>query len=350
MKYKAAILGATGAVGQRYIERLKDHPWFDLKVLAASDRSSGKKYKNTCRWMLSSDMPGAVKDLEVVTTDLNKVEDISDIDIAFSALPGSVAGPIENKFAEEIPVVSKASSHRMDDHVPLIIPEVNPDHLEMIEVQRENYDRNGFISADPNCSTIQLTMSLKPLLNLGLSNVVVSTMQALSGAGYPGVSSMDIIDNILPYIASEEDKLESEPLKILGTVDGDEIRYNNIKIGATCNRVDLKDGHLETIWTDIEDKYSPDEVKEAFRRFQGVYIVSNLPSAPENPLVVREEEDRPQPRLDRDTGDGMSVVLGRVRSDQIHSVKYLCLGHNTIRGAAGSGILHAELLAKKGYI
>ncbi|MBS3817253.1 MAG: aspartate-semialdehyde dehydrogenase [Candidatus Thermoplasmatota archaeon] len=350
MKYDVAILGATGAVGQRYIELLEDHPWFDVGVLTASERSAKNRYGEVCDWKLSSEMPEKVKNLEVVSTSLKDVKRTDQVDLAFSALPGDVAGPVEDEFAENIPVVSKASAHRMDADVPLIIPEVNPEHLELIEVQKENKERNGFISTDPNCSTIQLTISLKPLMELGLSEVALTTLQALSGAGYPGVASLDIVDNVIPYISGEEHKLESEPLKILGDFEGDHIEESDIDISASCNRVDLKDGHLESVWVDLEDEKSVDRVLETFETFEGPQKISRLPSAPERPLEVMDEKDRPQPRLDRNTNEGMSVCVGRVRDDPIFSIKYSCLGHNTIRGAAGSGILHAELLEKEDYI
>ncbi|MFO7792111.1 MAG: aspartate-semialdehyde dehydrogenase [Candidatus Saliniplasma sp.] len=350
MRYEAAILGATGAVGQRYIELLEEHPWFDVSALAASERSAGNRFSDVCSWKLSSDMPEVVKDLEVVSTSLKDVKKTADVDFIFSALPGGVAGPVEIEFAEELPVISKASAHRMAPDVPLIIPEVNPEHLRLIDKQRDDKERSGFISTDPNCSTIQLTMTLKPLMRFGLSDVVVTTMQALSGAGYPGVASLDIVDNVMPYIAGEEDKLESEPLKILGEIRGERIEYLDADISASCNRVDVKDGHLETVWLNLGERISRDEALEAFKSFKGQGQISELPSAPSDPILVRDEENRPQPRLDRDAGDGMSVTVGRVRSDPIHSLKYLCLGHNTIRGAAGSGILHAELLAERGYI
>lgn len=348
MKYEVAILGATGAVGQRYIDLLEGHPWFEVGALAASERSAGGRFSEVCNWKLGSDIPEDVKNLEVVSTSLNDVEKTADVDIVFSALPGDVAGPVECEFAEELPVISKASAHRMDPDVPLIIPEVNPEHLKLIDIQKDDRERTGFISTDPNCSTIQLVMTLKPLMRFGLSGVVVTTLQALSGAGYPGVASLDIVDNVVPYIPGEEDKLESEPLKILGEFHDDSIEYFDLEVSASCNRVDVKDGHLETVWVDLEENISKEGVLESFRDFKGQ--ISDLPSAPSDPILVRDEENRPQPRLDRDASDGMSVTVGRVRSDPIHSLKYLCLGHNTIRGAAGSGILHAELLAERGYL
>ena len=350
MKREVAILGATGTVGQRFIELLQGHPWFEISVLAASERSAGKKYKEACKWRMETPMPEAVEDMTVVNTNLKEVKQAGNVDFVFSALPGSVAGPIEEEFAVEYPVVSKASAHRMKSDVPLIIPEVNPDHLQLISVQKKKRGWNGFISTDPNCSTIQLAITLKALMKFGVESVIVSTMQALSGAGYPGVPSLDIIDNVVPYISGEEEKMENETRKILGTFYGEEIQPANITISASCHRVNVKDGHLEAVYVGLEQKPTIEEVKEAFRNFVGEPQRLKLPTAPERPIIVKEEIDRPQPRFDRDAGKGMSVVVGRVREDPIMTVKYLCLGHNTIRGAAGAGILSAELMVKKGLL
>jgi len=345
-----AILAATGAVGQRFIQLLEKHPWLEISVLAASERSAGKKYRDACVWRMETDMPREIGEMTVVNADLKSVKEAGDVDLVFSALPGDIAGPIEENFAVEFPVLSKAAAHRMDEDVPLLIPEVNPEQLELIPIQKRKRGRSGFISTDPNCSTIQMAMTLKPLMKFGLKRVVVTTMQALSGAGYPGVASLDIIDNVIPYIAKEEEKMETETKKILGTFDGEKVRMADIAISASCNRVNVKDGHLEVIYVNLEDKPSVEEVKEAFRSFTGEPQRLKLPTAPERPIIVRDEIDRPQPRLDRDAGGGMSVVVGRIRSDPVMTIKYLCLGHNTIRGAAGAGILSAELMIAKGYI
>jgi aspartate-semialdehyde dehydrogenase len=347
LNHKVAILGATGAVGQRFIELLEEHPWFDVAVLAASERSAGKKFSEACKWRLESEMPPEIGEMPVVNTILKEVKEAGDVDFVFSALPGNIAGPIESEFAAEFPVVSKASAHRMEADVPLMIPEVNPGHLGLIPIQKKNRGWNGFISTDPNCSTIQLAMTLKALTGFGVKRLIVSTMQALSGAGYPGVASLDIVDNVVPFISGEEEKMESETRKILGTFDGKQVHPANMTISASCNRVDVKDGHLESVYVELEQKPSIEEVKKAFRTFAGEPQKLKLPSAPERPIIVREEVDRPQPRLDRDAGKGMSIVIGRVRSDPIMTLKYLCLGHNTIRGAAGAGILSAELMVAK---
>jgi aspartate-semialdehyde dehydrogenase len=344
---KVAILGATGAVGQRFIELLQGHPWFDIAVLAASERSAGKKFHEACKWRLESEMPKRIGELPVVNTALKEVKDACDIDFVFSALPGNIAGPIEMEFATEYPVVSKASAHRMEADVPLLIPEVNPGHLGLIPIQKKNRGWDGFISTDPNCSTIQLAITLKALTGFSVKRLIVSTMQALSGAGYPGVPSLDIVDNVVPYISGEEEKMESETRKLLGTFDGKQVQPADMTISASCNRVDVKDGHLEAVYVELEQKPSIDEIKKAFRNFVGEPQKLKLPTAPERPIIVREEVDRPQPRFDRDAGKGMSIVVGRVRSDSIMTAKYLCLGHNTIRGAAGAGILSAELMAAR---
>lgn len=350
MKYNVAILGATGTVGQRFIEILKDHPWFKIEVLAASPRSAGKKYREACKWLLKSEMPEEIGEMTVVNTDVQEVSNAGNVDLIFSALPGDIAGPVEEEFAKRYPLVSKAKAHRYDADVPLLIAEVNPEHLDLIPVQKERRGYEGFITTDPNCSTIQLVLSLKPLEKFGIKKVLVSTMQALSGAGYPGVPSMDIIDNVIPFISGEEEKLERETLKIMGRLEGDKIAHADFKVSASCNRVNVSDGHLECVFVELEQEPSIEEVKEAFRNFSGEPQRLNLPSAPKNPIIVREERDRPQPRYDRDAGKGMSVVVGRIRKDPIMTIKYLCLGHNTIRGAAGAGVLSAELLVAKKYV
>ena len=345
---KVAILGATGAVGQRFIQLLQGHPWFKIEVLAASERSAGKKYKDACNWLLESDMPREVAEMNVAHTDVESVEKEGNIDFVFSALPGGLAGPVESEFAALYPVFSKASAHRMDTDVPLIIPEVNPDHAALIPIQQKARGWKGFISTDPNCSTIQLAITLKPLMQFGLSQVMVSTMQALSGAGYPGVPSLDIIDNVVPFISGEENKMESEPQKILGAFDGNTICPADFVLSSSCHRVHVRDGHLESVFVKLDSQPSVQEVEEAFSQFKGEPQKLKLPSAPENPIVVRNEQNRPQPRYDRNAGKGMSVVVGRIRKDPIMTIKYLCLGHNTIRGAAGAGILSAELMVAKG--
>jgi aspartate-semialdehyde dehydrogenase len=319
-----------------------------VEVLAASERSAGKKYKNACNWVIESDLPKEIAEMTVADTTVDSVEKAGDVDLIFTSLPGDLAGPLEENFAALYPVFSKASAHRMEKDVPLLVPEVNPEHLELIPIQQKNRNWKGFISTDPNCSTIQMAMTLKPLMQFGLSQVMVATMQALSGAGYPGVPSLDILDNVVPYIGKEEEKMESESNKILGTFDGTSVKNADFVVSASCNRVHVKDGHLESVYVKLDKAPSLSEVEEAFATFKGEPQKLRLPSAPQRPIIVRKELNRPQPRFDRDAGQGMSVTVGRIRSDPILTMKYMCLGHNTIRGAAGGGILSAELAVAKG--
>jgi aspartate-semialdehyde dehydrogenase len=348
-KRKVAILGATGAVGQRYIQLLQNHPWFKVEVLAASERSAGKKFRDACNWVMECNLPKEIADMTVADTTVESVQKAGKVDLIFSSLPGDLAGPVEEEFAAEYPVFSKASAHRMEADVPLLIPEVNPEQaVGLIPIQRKNRGWKGYITTDPNCSTIQMAMTLKPLKQFGLKQVMVTTMQALSGAGYPGVPSLDIIDNVIPFIGKEEEKMESESLKILGNFNGKTVQNADFVISASCNRVHVKDGHLESVFVKLEGNPPLEKVEESWRSFKGEPQKLKLPSAPENPIVVRKEANRPQPRYDRDEGKGMSVSVGRLRKDPLMTLKYMCLGHNTIRGGAGAGVLSAELMVAKG--
>ncbi len=347
-KRKVAILGATGAVGQRYIQLLQGHPWFEISVLAASERSAGKKYKDACNWLMETDMPKEIGEMPVANIDVASAEKTGDFDLVFTSLPGDLAGPVESQFAALYPVFSKASAHRMERDVPLIIPEINADHAELVKVQQKLRGWKGFITTDPNCSTIQMAITLKPLMQFGLRQVVVTTMQALSGAGYPGVPSLDIIDNVVPFISGEEEKMETEARKILGAFNQGVVQNADFQISASCNRVHVKDGHLESIFVKLDQEPPLEQIEAAFEDFKGAPQLLKLPSAPAHPIVVRHEKNRPQPRYDRDAGNGMSVVVGRIRKDPIMTFKYLCLGHNTVRGAAGGGILSAELYVAQG--
>jgi aspartate-semialdehyde dehydrogenase len=288
--------------------------------------------------------------MTVADATVEAVEKAGDVDLVFSSLPGDLAGPVEAEFAALYPVFSKASAHRMEKDVPLLIPEVNPEHAALVPIQQKARGWKGFITTDPNCSTIQMAITLKPLMDFGLKQVVVTTMQALSGAGYPGVASLDIIDNVVPFISKEEEKMEAESLKILGSFNGKSVQDADFVISSSCNRVHVKDGHLESVFVKLDQNPSLQEVEEAFKRFKGEPQRLKLPSAPENPIVVRKEQNRPQPRFDRDEGKGMSVSVGRLRKDPIMTLKYICLGHNTIRGGAGAGILSAELMVAKGLV
>jgi len=340
-KIKAGVLGATGAVGQRFIEGLSDHPWFELTSLAASSRSAGKKYCDAARWRLETEMPSDLGDMTVVNVDPNEV----DADVVFSALPSDEAQKVEAEFAAAgFVVASNAAANRMKPDIPLMIPECNQEHLEAIKKQKENRGWDGYIVTNPNCTTIMFTLSLKPLMKFGIESVHIASMQAVSGAGYEGVPSMAILGNIIPYIGGEEEKVETEPQKILGSFDGEKIVSADFSVSASCHRVPVMDGHTEAIWVTMRDDPTPAEVREAFLKFDPG--LGDLPTEPKKPLIVRDEPDRPQPRLDRNAGRGMAVSVGRIRS----GIRYICMGHNTVRGAAGASILNAELLHQKGLL
>ena len=346
-KIKVGVLGATGMVGQRFIELLQNHPWFELTELAASEKSAGKTYEDAMegRWKVSAQIPEKFRKIEVKECKPNL-----DCKVVFSALDSSVAGLVEEDFAKNGYVVSSNSkNHRMEDDVPLLIPEVNAEHLSIIKKQKKRFGK-GFIVTNPNCSAIGLVIALKPLQDsFGLRKVFVTTMQALSGAGYPGVASLDILDNVIPYIGDEEEKIENETLKLLGKVENGRFIFANIKMSAQCNRVNVKDGHLEAVNVELGKKADLESVKNAFRNFNPLKNLK-LPSAPNPPIIVREEIDRPQPKYDREAGNSMAVTVGRIRKCNILDYRFLVLSHNTIRGAAGAAILNAELMVSKGYI
>lgn len=339
------ILGATGMVGQRFIELLKDHPDFEITALTASKRSAGKKYEDAVTWYLDTKMPETARDIIVVDTDPSEVRDV---DIVFSALPASIALNVEPKFAEAgMTVASNAAAMRMEPDVPLVIPEVNPEHLELIEIQQKNRGWDGFIVTNPNCSTIALTMTLKPLYDeFNIERVYVSTMQAVSGAGYNGVPSMAIVDNLVPFIGEEEEKMETETLELLGDLEDGVLNPASFGISASCHRIAVLDGHTEAVFIEMSEDFAIEEVLESFKDFRGLPQKLDLFSAPSAPLIVREEDNRPQPRMDRMAERGMAVSVGRIRKDESipHSLKYVLVGHNTIRGAAGASILNAELI------
>ncbi len=346
---KAAVLGATGSVGQIFVQLLSGHPWFEVSVAAASERSAGLKYSEAARWRLPTQIPENVSDLDVVDIEPKAVREIEDVDVVFSALPGDVAGKVEESFAEAgNVVVSNASSHRMDPDVPLLNPEVNCDHVCLIDEQRRKRKWNGAIVTNPNCSATVLTLSLKPIYDeFGIKRIIVSTMQAISGAGYPGVASLDIVDNVIPFIRNEEEKMQAETLKVFGSPS----KPADFKISASCHRVPTLDGHMEAVFVEPKGETDPESVMDAMQKFVGEPQKLRLPTAPAKPVVVKSEEDRPQTRLDRMEGGGMSVVVGRVRKDlALKGVKYIVLGHNTIRGAAGCSILNAEYLKAKKYL
>jgi|TARA_B100001964_G_C14258358_1_gene613714 aspartate-semialdehyde dehydrogenase len=343
-----AVLGATGMVGQRFIEGLLNHPSFNLTTLAASSKSAGKRYSKVAKWYLQGEMPSEVKDTVVVEVDPKKIR----ADIVFSALPSAIAKEVEPKFAEEGSIVaSNASSFRMDEDVPLIIPEVNPDHLNLIEVQRERRGWDGAIITNPNCTVIMGALSMKPIQdNFGIENVILTSMQALSGAGYSGIPSMSIVDNVIPYIKGEEEKVEEESRKIFGEFNGSVIEEADLNISASCNRVAVLDGHTESIFIKTKRSWNIAEIKKVMQNFKGLPQELNLPTSPANPIIVKDEVDRPQPRLDRLVDGGMAVSVGQIRKCSIMDFKYTVMGHNTIRGAAGASILNAELLCKTNRI
>jgi len=341
---KVAILGATGMVGQRFIEMLEGHPFFELTDLAASSRSAGKTYKDAANWYLEGEMPEELKDREVKKIDPKKI----DADIVFSALPSNVAKDAEPAFAKEgFIVASNASSYREAPDVPLLIPEVNPEHLDIVKIQKENHGWDGCIITNPNCTTVMFTLSLKPVFDrFGLKNVFLTSMQALSGAGYNGVPSMAIQNNVIPFIKGEEEKVDTEILKIYGEFNGSDVILPDFKVSTSCNRVAVTDGHTESVFVKTEEECSIEDIKAVMTNFKALPQELDLPSAPKTPIIVKEEEDRPQPRLDLMNERGMAVTVGRIREDPILDFKYTVLGHNTIRGAAGASVLNAEVLVK----
>jgi aspartate-semialdehyde dehydrogenase len=347
-KFRVGILGATGVVGQRFIQLLESHPQFEVSALAASDRSQGKTYAEACTWRLPGEMPERVKPIVV-----QPPAPPLDCDLVFSSLPGDMAKDAEENFARAgYPVISNSLPHRMAADVPLLIPEVNPDHIALIDTQRaaRGYER-GFIVTNPNCSAIVVVMALAPLhAKFGVASCVVTTMQALSGAGYPGVASLDATDNVIPFIGGEEEKIEAETLKLLGRLGDGTIEDAKMLVSAQCNRVNVTDGHMAAIRVKLAEKASLDQVREALASFTSAPQELKLHTAPARPIILRDELDRPQPRLDRDAGNGMSVSVGRVARDNVLDFRFVALGHNTIRGAAGAAILNAELLVARGYL
>lgn len=341
-KIPVSILGATGSVGQRFIELLINHPWFEVAELAASDRSAGKKYSEATNWIMQTPLPDKFANMIV-----KKCEPNLNSKIAFSGLDASVAGEIESDFAKNgYYVISNARNHRFDDDVPLMIPEVNPDHLDLLKIQ--NY--KGGIVTNPNCSTIGMVLALKPLHDaFGIEAVNVVTMQAVSGGGYPGVPSLDIIDNVVPFIGGEENKMETEPLKILGSLSSNKIDNAQFVISAQCNRVAVVDGHLETVQVKFKNKPSKEEIVKAWNEFKSVPQELSLPSAPIQPVKYFYEDKYPQPKIHRNIDKGMAASVGRLRECPIFDYKFVVLSHNTIRGAAGGTILIAELMKAKGY-
>jgi aspartate-semialdehyde dehydrogenase len=340
------VLGATGMVGQRFIQLLEDHPWFEIAWLAASDRSSGKLYGEAVKWRLDTPLPERIAQMRV-----SPAETTGAPKIIFAALDSDIAKEMEPKFAAAgCAVVSNSSAFRMEPNVPLVIPEVNADHLHLIEDQPWRKESGGYMVTNPNCSAIGLVIALKPIEErFGIEQIFVTTMQAVSGAGYPGVPSMDILGNVVPYIKSEEEKMEAETLKLLGKLAGSSVTPLAARMSAHCNRVPVEDGHTESVSIKLKKPATREEILATWAEFQPLKG-QNLPMAPLQPVEWTPQEDRPQPRLDRNRGRGMSVTVGRLRPCGLLDWKFTVLSHNTVRGAAGAAILNAELLASLGKL
>lgn len=345
-KIPVTILGATGAVGQRFVELLVNHPFFEIAALSASDRNVGKTYADACNWVLSGSMPAAVGEMHLLPSDINLPARV-----AFSALPTAIAREVEPLLAAYgMYVCSNASALRQTPGVPLLIPEINADHLAMIPLQHSQMGWQGLAVTSPNCTTNGIAMTIKPLDDaFGVESVFATTMQAISGAGYPGIPSLDIQDNVIPFITGEEEKIESETNLLLGKMNAGQRIPAEIIISAHANRVPVVDGHTIALSVKLRHKASPTDAARALAEFRGNSVVQGLPTAPVHPIIVRSEENRPQPRRDRDAGAGMSVSVGRIRSCKILDLRMVTVVHNTVRGAAGGSILNAELLYASGY-
>ena len=345
-RIEVGVLGATGMVGQQFVRLLENHPWFRLVWLGASDRSAGKPYAEATNWRLDGQMPAETSALPVTECKPGAAPAL-----VFSSMDASVATEIERDFAKAGHwVISNSRNHRMDRDVPLLVPEVNADHLRLIPTQQRLRGWSGGIITNPNCSTIGLAMALGPLRPFGIRRLVVATMQAVSGAGYPGVPSMDILGNVVPHIGGEEEKMQSETQKILGTFDGDQIAPMSANVSAHCNRVPVIDGHTVAVSIELEDDPGIHRLRQAMENFSGRPQELGLPFAPKHPLLLTDIPDRPQTRRDAMAGNGMAVTVGRVRECTVFDYKFVALVHNTIRGAAGAAILNAELLLKEGYL
>jgi aspartate-semialdehyde dehydrogenase len=346
-KIPVGILGATGVVGQRFIQMLEHHPWFETAWLAASDRSEGKTYADAARWRLKTPLPAAIAAMKVSPATPEGAPKV-----IFAALDSSIAAELEPRFAEAgCAVVSNSSALRMQEDVPLVIPEVNGGHIKLIDIQGWRKKSGGYVVTNPNCSAIGLVLALVPLhRRFGLESVMAVTMQAVSGAGYPGVASLDILGNVIPFIKNEEEKMEEETHKLLGQINGTRIIPAEFAMSAQCNRVAVEDGHTESVSIRLKTKAKPEEIIAAWNNYRAEPQELKLPSAPEKPVVYVQANDRPQPRFDIDMGAGMTTVVGRLRPCGVLDWKFTVLSHNTIRGAAGAAVLNAELLKAKGYI
>jgi aspartate-semialdehyde dehydrogenase len=352
---RVGILGATGMVGQRFIQLLHHHPWFEIAWLAASDRSAGRRFDEACRWKLDTPLPAGIAAMTLMPNVPEGTPSGELPKIIFAALDSAIAYELEPKFAAAgCAVISNSSAFRMTADVPLVVPEVNADHLELLESQVWRKDAGGYIVTNPNCCAIGLSMALAPLAQrFGIESLFVSTMQAVSGAGYPGVASLDIIGNVIPFIQNEEEKLQEECGKLLGTLVGDRVALAPMKLSAHCNRVAVEDGHTECVSIKLKRPATYEQILNAWADFQplaGIHEGKPLPSAPDQPVEYAGEMDRPQPRLDRMRGNGMAATVGRLRPCNLLDWKFVVLSHNTIRGAAGAAVLNAELLAMLGKL
>jgi aspartate-semialdehyde dehydrogenase len=346
-KIPVGVLGATGMVGQSFVRFLENHPWFEMVWAGASDRSTGKLYSEATQWRLDGAMPARVAALTVQECAPSKTAP----KLVFSAMDASVATEIERAFAEAgHVVVSNSKNHRMEPDVPLLVPEINADHLALLRIQRERRGWKGGIATNPNCSTVALTMGLAPLAQFGIKTVIATTMQAISGAGYPGVASMDIMANVIPFIGGEEEKMQIETQKIMGRLAGDHVEPLAANVSAHCNRVPSVDGHLVAVSVSLAKELSREELLAAYENFTAEPQRLGLPSAPPRPVLYLHEENRPQPRRDALRDNGMTVTVGRLRKCPVLDWKFVCLGHNTIRGAAGAAVLNAELLKAQGFL
>lgn len=344
---EVGILGATGAVGQRFVSLLEHHPWFEVAWLGASERSAGKKYGEACNWRLREPMPRAARELPVHECKPGKSPQL-----IFSSLDSKIAGEVEKEFAHAgHVVVSNSSNHRMDADVPLLIPEVNPEHLALVRVQRKERGWKGMIVTNPNCTTVGLVMSLAPLERaFGLEKILMTSMQAVSGAGYPGLPTLDILGNVIPFIGGEEEKVERETRKLLGRLTDGKVEMGDFVVSAYCNRVPVEDGHTESVSVSLESQATVEDLVAAWTKFRSRPQELHLPSAPKHPIVLREERDRPQVKFDLMAENGMAAVIGRVRPCPVLQFKYTVLSHNTIRGAAGAALLNAELMKAEEYL
>jgi aspartate-semialdehyde dehydrogenase len=345
-KIEVGVLGATGMVGQHFLKFLDGHPWFQVTWLGASERSAGKRYADVASWHLPGGIPDGIGGLPVEECLPGRGPRL-----VFSAMDANVAGEIEQAFAKGgHVVVSNSRNHRMDPDVPLLVPEINWNHLQLIPLQQRNRGWKGMIATNPNCSTVALTMGLAPLKVFGITKVVATTLQAISGAGYPGVASMDIVGNIIPFIGGEEEKMERETQKILGDLVGNEVRPLAAQVSAHCNRVPVVDGHTVTISIALSAQPALADLQEAFDQFSSVPQERKLPSAPARPVVLMREPNRPQPRKDAEREHGMACWVGRLRPCHVFDYKLVALAHNTIRGAAGAAVLNAELMYSEGLL